>query len=325
MQPLAGPAKDAVQSDRTSPPAARGTSRIELHRLRYFVAVAEELNFGRAARRLNIAQPPLSQQISKLEDELGVRLFERNRRHVALTFAGSLFLEEVRRTLVQAAHAIDVARRASRGELGMLAIGCGPMADLSVLPMLLPRLRARHPDITLRFTALSEPDLTHALRKGVIDACFLHLPIADAEALEVVQLIDEDLVAALPERDPLASRPVLTISELAHLRVLLAPRSHAPDRFDAIVRAIARANPKPDIGEVAEQISFVLSLVAMGEGVALFASGIRQFARDGVVYVPIEADGVRSSIGMVSREHDPSPALAKLREVVDVAFKGGLQ
>src|SRR5215470_3343253 len=153
---------------------------MELRHLRYFVAVAEELHFGRAAIRLHMAQPPLSQQIRQLEQEIGVTLLNRTKRRVELTPAGRAFLEEARRTLAQAERSVRTAQRASRGETGFLAIGFVPTADLDVLPRVLRAWRRRCPDVEVELSALSPAQQVEALREGRIQVGILRPPIDDA-------------------------------------------------------------------------------------------------------------------------------------------------
>src|SRR5919197_1455718 len=169
---------------------------MELRHLRYFVAVAEELHFGRAAQRLHIAQPPLSQQIRRLEHDLGVTLFHRTNRRVALTDAGRVFLVEARSTLAQAERAREVASRAAREDGGALAIGYMASAEVNVFPRLLPAFRRRHPNIEITFQLLGASEQLEALREGQIHAGFLRLP-ATGRALTVRSILREPLVVVL--------------------------------------------------------------------------------------------------------------------------------
>jgi DNA-binding transcriptional LysR family regulator len=298
-------------------------SRIELHRLRYFIAVAEELNFGRAANRLNIAQPPLSQQIAKLEAEIGAQLFHRTKHSVALTVVGALFLKEAQATLDQAARAVDVARRAARGEIGEISIGYSAAADLEALPRLAPAFRRLYPDARLHFRLLYQAEQIAALRNGTIDVGFLRLPLAEADAhdLDIATIIREQMVAILPEGHRLARRAAVDIADLAEDRYLVFPRRLSPGYFDAIIRAFADAGLNPEVVQLADHPQFNLSLIAMGEGVSMLGDSIRRLRREGVVYVPMAPNPFVAEMGMISRKGDRSEPLARFRRTAAQVFE----
>lgn len=186
---------------------------MELRHLRYFVAVAEELNFSRAAEKLHIAQPPLSQQIQDLEAELGVQLFERTKRRVQLTEAGKVFLEEVKKVFEQVNQAIKVAQKTSRGEVGKLAIAFNSSATYSVLPKLLYEFRQRCPDIELILQELTTNQQLEKLSQNQIDLGLLYLPVNKKE-LKVISLLKESLTIALSANHPLANRSEIAIADL---------------------------------------------------------------------------------------------------------------
>ena len=188
---------------------------MELRHLRYFVAVAEELHFSRAAARLHIAQPPLSQQIRHLERELGVALFNRTRRHVELTAAGRAFLDESRRVLLQAERAARIAQRAGRGEIGQLAVAFVPSADLDLLPRVLRAWSARFPDVELDLQALLPVAQLEALAGGRIQVGLVRLPVTAGSEVIVECIESEPLVAALPLRHRLAKRARVRVADLA--------------------------------------------------------------------------------------------------------------
>ena len=177
---------------------------MELRALRYFAALAEELHFGRAARRLSITQPPLSQAIAKLERELGVRLFERTRRRVALTLAGATFLEEARATLARAAQAVELAQRAHRGEVGRLAVGYLAATAFTLLPLVLRDFSRGFPGVKLELRELTIPQQHAALLRGDIDVAILRPPVSEAELASEI-ILAEPFVLALPARHPLRS------------------------------------------------------------------------------------------------------------------------
>src|SRR5215208_2490915 len=187
---------------------------MELRHLRYFIAVAETLHFGRAAAGLGIAQPPLSQQIQKLEGELGVRLLNRTKRTVKLTDPGRVFLAEARRTVAQAARAADSARRASRGEVGWLAVGFVGSATYSLLPPLLRRFHRRNAGVELSLRELTTAQQLEALHRNEIDVAILRTPAPDPRVVTAV-LVEEEFVVALPDSHRLAASRRVALKDLA--------------------------------------------------------------------------------------------------------------
>src|SRR5512133_1148541 len=186
---------------------------IELRHLRYFVAVAEELHFGRAAQRLHIAQPGLSQQIQALESELGVSLLARTRRRVELTAAGQVFLDEGRRALAQVERAENLTRRAASGEIGRLTIGGTESATWVVLPELLRDFRRRYPNVDLAIREMPSPLQLEALRNGEIDVGFVRPPVG-TDGLVARTILEERLGILLPKAHPLAKRSEIPIRVL---------------------------------------------------------------------------------------------------------------
>src|SRR5712692_392002 len=242
--------------------------RMELRHLRYFVAVAEELHFGRAAARVRIAQPPLSQQIRQLEQELGLVLFNRNKRRVELTAAGRAFLEEVRRIFAQTARAVRTAQRADRGEIGQLAIGFVPSADLDILPRVLRVWSSRFPAVEIELHTLLPEAQVEALREGRIQIGFLRLPVDESDlVLESIQR--EPLVAALPRGHHSAQSPRVRLADLAGDAMILFPRHIAPGYHDLYISACRRAGFTPRVLLHPGSMQMNLGLVSAGLGVAL--------------------------------------------------------
>jgi DNA-binding transcriptional LysR family regulator len=263
-----------------------GSRAMELRHLRYFLAVAEELHFGRAAARLHIAQPPLSQQIRRLEQELGVALFDRDRRRVELTPAGRAFLAETRQVLAQAERAVRTAQRAGRGEIGRLAIGFVPSADLDVLPGALRVWGARFPEVEVELHAMLPDEQVQALRDRRLDVGLVRLPV-DAGELAVESIQREPLVAVLPAGHLLAARGRVALAGLRGDPMILFPRRIAPGYHDLFVDACRRAGFVPRIARETESIQTNLGLVAAGLGVTLMPASIRSLRRTGVVYRPL--------------------------------------
>jgi DNA-binding transcriptional LysR family regulator len=295
----------------------RYRSVVELRHLRYFVAVAEERHFGRAARRLHIAQPPLSQQIRALERDLGVILLQRTSRRVVLTDAGHAFLVEARSTLAQAARATEVASRAAGGEIGQLIIGHMASAELNVFPRLLPVFRKRCPGVELTFQLLGVGEQLDMLRAGEIHVGFLRLPATD-RTLTVTPLVREPLVIALPERHSLARRRSVSLRALRGDRLLLFPRTHAPGYYDLLVAICRQAGLEPTIVEETRHLHTMLSLVATGHGVSLVPKCVARLGRAGVVCRAVRPSPRDTEIGIA---YDPTTPSALARTFIAIAHE----
>ena len=262
---------------------------LELRHFRYFVAVAEELHFGRAANRLHMAQPPLSQQIQAMEAMLGVRLFERTRRKVELTEAGRLLLDEARSALAQAARAEDVVRRVARGEVGRLEIGfTGSSPFNRALPTLVERFRRAWPDIRLSLREMSTADQMQALVEGRIDIGFAR----PAEAIAVpgvsLRLLQrEALLVVCNDRHPLAGRPRVAVAELAAEPFILHPRHVGTGLYDRVMGLARAAGFVPRVEIEAHQMSTMVSLAAIGLGVCMVPEAMRRVGVEGAAFLTV--------------------------------------
>src|SRR5579862_8390737 len=264
---------------------------MELRHLRYFVAVAEELHFHRAATRLHISQPPLSQQIRALERELGVTLLARNRRRVALTAAGAGFLEDARAILASVDRAAEHARAIARGSQGTLSIGFVGSAMFSpTLPTMLREFRGGHPGVDLVLRELPTTAQLTALASGEIDVGVIRGPVELAELdgqLELMTIQRERLVAALPDEHALAARRRLRAEDLRCESFVILARREAPGLYAGLAEAMRAAGGLPDdVLEVAE-MQTIISLVAGGFGVSLVPASVGQVDRSGVTFLPI--------------------------------------
>jgi DNA-binding transcriptional LysR family regulator len=288
---------------------------MELHHLRYFVAVAEELHFGRAARRLRMAQPPLSQQIRRLEEEVGARLLDRSRRHVALTAAGAAFLVHARRAVAEAEVAAEDARRAARGEIGRLAVGFVGSAMAGPLPAILRAFRAASPDVELSLTQLTTSRQLEALRAGSCDVGCLHPPVG--EGLMVQPLLVEPLVAAVPAEHPLAAAGEVDLADLAQEPFIVPPREEGAAFHDEVVAACARAGFHPRTAQGATEMATIIGLVAAGAGVALVPAVFGQMHREGVVCRPLRWGAERPVVrlALAWRADRESPLLRRFLAV----------
>lgn len=259
---------------------------MELRHLRYFCALAEELHFGRAAARLHIAQPALSEQIRKLEAELQVRLFDRDRRRVALTAAGAAFLREARTALDHAERAADAARRADRGEIGQLRVGFTSSAANEALPAILPAFRAAHPDVGLVLRDLTIAAQARLLQAGEIDLAFVR-PHPREPDLRWETVAHDTFVAVLPGGHPLAAREEVDAVELAAEPFVLWPRRLSPELYDRILGYCREAGFEPAVAQEAQEVPTILGLVAAGVGVSLLAESVRSLHRDGIALRPV--------------------------------------
>jgi len=274
---------------------------VELRHLRYFVAVAEELNFTRAAARLGIGQPPLSQQIRDLETELGILLFHRVPHGAELTEAGREFLAEARGILSGAERAKEVARRAHRGEIGRLALGfTGSAAFNPVVSSTIRKFRRSWPTVLLSLEEQNTFRLLERLVRGDLDAAFIRPAAQGPEGVRLRRLPDEPMLIALPASHPLAHEAELPLTALASEPFVLFPRGVGLSLYDQIVRSCRDAGFDPVIGQEAPQISSVVNLVAADLGVSIVPESIAQIALDGVVYRPILGPAPAASLALAT-------------------------
>jgi len=282
---------------------------MELRHLRYFVAVAESLHFGRAAARLRIAQPSLSHQIRRLEDEVQVTLLRRTNRQVEMAEAGRVFLQEARDIIARADRATVMARQVGSGYGPRLRIGIGYLSDQSNVAALLGAFHAQHQDIQVETKTMSVPAQIAALLDGQLDVGFVRPPVGDA-ALSSEIVISEPLVVALPREHRFASRPRVRLSALANEPFILPPREAVPVFHGAVLKACRDAGFVPHAAHEVDQLNMVLRMVAAGEGVALVPAAARKIHQHCVVYRPLRpaANSVETAIAW--RRADSSAMLA---------------
>jgi DNA-binding transcriptional LysR family regulator len=259
---------------------------MEMRKLRHFVVVAEELHFGRAARRLSITQPPLSMSIKSLEEELGVELLERTRRSVTLTHAGAIFLEEARGILDRAARAVDLTKAAHRGDIGRLTVGFLAATAYTLLPLVLRDFTARFPRVALELKELTMPQQFEAFRRGDIDIGMLRPPFADA-ALSSEVIFEEPMVLAMPAGHALAKLARVPPKRLADQPFVMYPRLPGLVFPDLISGYFQRAGFAPRVAQEATQTHAVLGLVSGGLGLALVPDSVRIIGMRGVVFRPL--------------------------------------
>jgi DNA-binding transcriptional LysR family regulator len=270
------------------------TMDIELRHLRYFIAVAEEEGFSQAARRLSMAQPPLSQQIRQLEERIGVALFERRPR-VKLTPAGERLLPAARHQLALLERSMEAARRASSEPRGVLQVGFSSSAALTVLPKVWQAFRARTPEVELRLQELHSAEQLERLRTGVLDVAILREPTVD-DAFSVRELIREPLVAVLPARHRLARSAAVRVAALSREPLVLFPRPTAPTLYDQIMSVCAEGGFAPVIGAEAREWHTITALVAAGFGVAIAPAGVARLRLPGAVTRPLRPSLRRAAL-----------------------------
>lgn len=293
---------------------------MELRHLRYFVAVAEEKHFTRAAERLGIGQPPLSQQIQQLERELGTRLFRRLSRGVELTEVGKIFLTDARLTLEAAARAGENARRAARGELGSLQIGFTISASFHpFVPKVILRFREIHPGVTLTLREGNSSELLNMVRNGHLDLAIVRPPARFHEHLEIEALFDEDMLIVLSASHRLSEHTSLSLTEIAHEDFVLYARQTGPGVFDAIVAACQQAGFSPNVTQEAPQMSSTINLVAAGLGVSIVPAAIRSLRAEGVRYIPIHGIAPRAPLSLAYRRFEQAPAILRFLEALRIA------
>lgn len=288
---------------------------MELRHLRYFVAVAEELHFGRAAARLGLAQPPLSQQIRQLEGELGLMLLRRTNRRVALTDAGWIFLEESRQVLARVDRAADLARQAARGAAGRIAIGFVGSATYETVPRVLRRYRERFPAVEIALRQLTTAEQVGALRDGGIQVGFLRPPVA-ADDLDIETIRREPFVVALPEGHPLAGGGRVPLAALRDESFVTYPRRFGPGLYDRTMILCARAGFTPRIVQEAVEMQTIVGLVAGGIGLALVPAAVRALRNEGVIYKDLRGLTPYVELAVAWRRDDPSTVLGAFLDLV---------
>ncbi len=289
---------------------------MELRHLRYFVAVAEALHFGRAAERLGMAQPPLSQQIKALEEEIGVMLLSRTKRRVELTAGGVVFLNEARKILAHADLAIRAAQRAARGEIGELEVGFVSGAVYGKVPSIFRLMRTRYPEVSLALQDLTTEEQVEAIQAHRLDLGLVRPPVIGGESLKMQVIWREPLVVALPQAHPLATQRKIAMKALAEELLLQIPCHLAPGFYDQFIRVCAQAGFSPKIVQEARTTQTIVSLVAVGMGVAIVPASLQSLERTGVVYRPLAPPAPTTDLAVIWRPDDKNPALHGFLKII---------
>ncbi|MDH2427556.1 LysR substrate-binding domain-containing protein [Sphaerisporangium sp. TRM90804] len=293
----------------------------DLRHLEGFVAVAEELHFGRAAERLRIAQPALSQQIQRLEASLGVELLVRERRRTRLSDVGELFLVEARRTLAQAETARSVARRAQRGELGRLRVGYTPSTSSGAFLAMLAGFRERYSDVQVELSELAQGGRSQPLDDDVVDVAFVaRLGLFPCSpGLGSRELSVEPFVAALRADHPLAARPTLDLAELSDEGFVVLEPQGCAEWHETLNEMCRLAGFAPHIAHQVGELSTQLMIVAAGLGVALVPASTRALRGEGVSFVPLTGPTTQITSAVLWRSNDRSPVLRRFIECLNPA------
>jgi DNA-binding transcriptional LysR family regulator len=297
---------------------------VRYRRLGYFVAVAEELSFTRAAERLHMAQPPLSQQIALLEKELGAALFDRSRRTIRLTAAGAALLPEARRLLADLDETTRMVRRVAGGAVGRIAVGFVPSAINGALADLLRAFRTGHPDVELTLREMAPDALLRGLHDGRLDVAVLYLPIGEPD-LARRHLASEELLLALPAGHPAAADTAgVALGDVAGEPFILPEQHDVPGLHAAVTALFADAGIAPRVAQRGVWLmQTVLGLVAAGVGLAVVPSSVAALRRTGVTLRPIRAAGHRVELAAVWRPDNGSAPLAGLLGVLDAGHSPG--
>lgn len=283
---------------------------MELRHLRYFLAVAEELNVTRAARRLNMSQPPLTQQIKALEAELGVALIDRSGYRIRLTDAGQLFAREAGRILEEVRRAVQMARTAASGASGRVRVGFTESASFNArVTASLRVFRGAYPGVEVSLEEHPSTELLAQLREGRIDVAFVRPPLREGRGLQFELLEREPLVAAVPHGHRLAQRKRIALRELAPETFVLYPRAVRPGLADEVVSGCEAAGFTPRIGQYAPQLSSTINLVAAAIGISIVPASMCSLQPQQVAYLQLEGQPLHALLGVAYRDEERSSAV----------------
>lgn len=293
---------------------------MELRHLRYFIAVAEELHFTKAAQRLHIAQPPLSQQIQQLEAELKVKLFHRQtKRLVQLTEAGKVFLQEAYQLLVQLETSVALTQRIARGQTGQLRIGFTSLVIYDLLPLILQEFHQQFQEVELVLRELTTSQQEQALKDSLIHVGFAHPPLED-DTLSYKCIHRQTLVVALSSTHSLAQQKQICVRALLNEPLIVFPRYLAPGLYDQIMSLFGQENCQPNITQSAIQMQTIIALVSARMGVAIIPSSLQNLQRPGVAYRPIVEQVPVIETAVIWQQNSLTPILENFLEFTQKAI-----
>lgn len=281
---------------------------MELRQLKYFITVAEELHFGRAAESLHLSQPALSKQIQALEDSLEVQLFERTKHWVRLTIAGQKFLETARRILREVEEGVQITRQVAGGAMGRLRIGFTEATLFSLAPDMVRTYREQYPQVELILTSGGTETHVESLRTHQIDVGFVYLPIREP-SLSIHPLFEEVYIAALPASHRLARQNQIALQALATEPLIFYPRSLAPVLYADFIKCCEQAGFVPNIVQEAELAQTRLGLAAAGVGITFVLSDLQNLTARGIVYRPLIGDFPMLKLALAWRHNESSPVV----------------
>lgn len=284
---------------------------MELRHLRYFVAVAEELHFTRAAERLHIGQPPLSHQIQMLEEEIGAQLFERSKRSVRLTDAGQLFLEDARRILALAEQAADKARRADRGEIGELRIGFTSATPfIAFFPNMINTYRKRFPGVTITLHEMSSMQQLAAIQERNLDLGFVRPPeLVIPKSVMLTRLRKDPLLLFMPTRHPLSKKNVIDLRKCSDEAFVMYPKNAGTGIYPQFIQLCKAAGFEPNIVQEAREASTIIGLVAAGCGITILPESLKSIRMTGVCSRPLSGTAATTTLMLAHRTGEMTPLI----------------
>jgi DNA-binding transcriptional LysR family regulator len=295
---------------------------MELRHLRYFVAVAEELNVGRAAQRLHISQPPLSRQIQQLELNLNVRLFRRERKRMHLTPVGRAFLDEARSLLEASDRAVRVAQRAERGEVGRLRIGFIESAiTTGFLGDVLLRFRKERPDVEIELSELVSLEQAEAVRSGRMDVGFVYTRPVDVSGLTFDLLVPGKLVAAVAHSNALSKHARIPLRVFSKQPLIIGRRDLSPRLYDSVMMRVRSTGCEPKVAQHTIQFQTTVSLVAAELGVGVVPSSFAASRSPGVVYRAVQDLNLAMNMELMWRQNEDSPVVRAFLDAVQSSRK----
>lgn len=288
---------------------------MELRQLKYFIAVAEELHFGRAAESLHLSQPALSKQIQVLEASLKIQLLERTKHSCRLTIAGQKFLEKARRILEEVEEGIYITRQVADGQRGRVRIGFTEATLYSLAPNIFKAYEEHYPQVELILTSGGTETNVEALRTHRIDVGFVYLPIREP-SLSVYPLFEEAYVAALPSSHPLSRQQEIPLQSLANEPLIFYPRSLAPVLYAHFIQCCEQAGFIPNIVQEAEPSQTSLGLASAGVGITFVLSAMQNLSAKGVVYRPLIGNFLTLKLAIAWRGGESSPVVHEFIRVL---------
>jgi DNA-binding transcriptional LysR family regulator len=295
-------------------------SNIDLQHLQTFLIVVEEMNFGRAAERLHIAQPPLSRQIQRLEKNLGVELFLRTKPQIQLTAAGKVLAVEAKKILKQVDLAVQLTQRASRGEIGQIVIGFEGSSLSDIVPLSIKTYQQQFPEVKIDVQEMSTAEQLQALYEERIDIGFI-VPQQVNDTLMVKTIREEPLVVAIAQSHPLATQEEIEIQQLQQEHFLVGFRDFRCGLDGEVMKVCHQAGFSPNVVQVTNEMQLILGFVAAQMGVALLPSSIKNIIREGVVYRPLVSSTVKIALAIAWRKDTPCSTLDNFLQLVDKIVK----